>query len=414
MDDLPSGSPAVLRGLNRARILRTIRSCEAISRADLARETGLSKPTVNLIVAGLIEDGMLQDIEPEPAGTGARPGPRPRLVAFRPGYGYVAGIDIGANKLLVFLADLQGRIVASRRVPARGPRQATALLVEVRQTLETVLVEAHVDLKELQVLSVGTPGVLDPVTNRVARAPQIAGWEGLDLVTTLAAWAPCHVIVDTEDQLSMLAERWQGAGKGVNDLVYINLGMGLGAGILFRGERYRGAGGGAGEIGFLPIGDASAGNRGAHPGLGAFELAAGGIAYARLGSEAARRRGGEGLRARAGGDPDAVDAEVVFAAAGDGDPVAVAIVDELVGRLARGVATVAVILDPSVVIIGGGISRAGAPLLSRLERGVASLMPRPPRLVLSSLGEEAVALGAVIAAIAAWESSAYAASVDGS
>jgi predicted NBD/HSP70 family sugar kinase len=101
----------------------------------------------------------------------------------------------------------------------------------------------------------------------------------------------------------------------------------------------------------------------------------------------------------AGGDPEAVDAEIVFAAAAEGDKAAHAIVDELVGRLAEGVAAAAVTLNPATLILGGGLSRAGATLLDPLARRLEELVPIPPRVVLSDLGEESVALGAVRLAI---------------
>jgi len=106
---------------------------------------------------------------------------------------------------------------------------------------------------------------------------------------------------------------------------------------------------------------------------------------------------GEGARLLeiAGGDPDAIDAEVVFAAAAQGDAAARAILDELLGRLARGIAAAVVVLNPAVLIVGGGVSRAGTALLEPLERRIRELVPVPPQVVLSSLGDEAVALGAV-------------------
>jgi predicted NBD/HSP70 family sugar kinase len=129
-------------------------------------------------------------------------------------------------------------------------------------------------------------------------------------------------------------------------------------------------------------------------------------------SRAEGTRRGATLRRLAGGDPAAVDAEVVFAAAAEGDRAALGIVDDRVGHLARGVAAVAAVVDPSVVVIGGGLSRAGEPLRARLERDVRRLLPRPPRIVLSALGEDGVALGAVTAAIGEWEAMAYAAPIE--
>jgi predicted NBD/HSP70 family sugar kinase len=406
---LPTGSPTVLRSLNRARILRLVRARPSISRVDLARDTGLSKPTVNKIVAGLLDEGLLRELPVEETRLPGRSGPPPKIVAFRPEFGYVIGVDIGANKLLVHLADLSGAVLASRRAPARGPRRAEAVLAEVRREVEAVLASAGVGAREVKVLVIGTPGVVDPLTSRVSLAPQIAGWEGTDIVADVRRWMPGRVRVEPEVQLSMLAERWHGAGRDVDDLVYINVGIGIAAGILLRGDRHRGATGAAGEIGYLPIGDGGPADA---DGYGRFEWAAGGAAYARLGSEVASTRRGAALRRLAGGDPAAVDAEVVFSAAAEGDAAALAIVDDLVGQLARGVASVATVVDPSIVVIGGGLSRAGEPLRVRLERDVRRLLPRPPRLVLSALGEDAVALGAVTAAIVEWEATAYAAPIE--
>ena len=105
----------------------------------------------------------------------------------------------------------------------------------------------------------------------------------------------------------------------------------------------------------------------------------------------------------AGGDPDAIDAEVVFAAADGGDVAARRILDELLQRLASGIASAVTILNPSTVIVGGGLSRAGEKLLEPLERRIAELVPVPPRVVLSTLGDEAVALGAARLALRAVE-----------
>jgi predicted NBD/HSP70 family sugar kinase len=199
------------------------------------------------------------------------------------------------------------------------------------------------------------------------------------------------VLVENEVHLSVLAERWRGAARGIDDALFVQAGYGIGGGLLVDGRLYRGANGAAGEIGYLPV----AGDEATRDGLGPFEHAAGGSAYARHGSRAAGRRDGRRLLELAGGDPEAVDAEIVFAAAAEGDPAALAIVDELVGRLAEGVAAATVVVNPATVIVGGGLSRAGETLLAPLTHRLGELTPIPPRVVLSDLGEESVALGAV-------------------
>ena len=203
------------------------------------------------------------------------------------------------------------------------------------------------------------------------------------------------MLVENEVHLSVIGERWRGAAQGIDDAVYVQLGVGIGAGILIGGEVYRGAGGAAGELGSLPFPPEEE----APAGLGAFERAAGGDAYARLGRRAAAGRRGGRLMELAGGDPASIDAELVFRAAGEGDAAALEVVEEVVARTSRGIGAVITILNPATVIIGGGVSRAGDLLLEPLERHLRALVPFPSRLVLSSLGDEAVALGAIRRAI---------------
>jgi predicted NBD/HSP70 family sugar kinase len=387
---LTSGSPQLMRRLNAALVLRAIRDDGPASRATLQRTTGLSKPTVREVAEFLIKTGYVSESPADGAARG--PGPRARLLSFRADLGYVLGVDIGANKILALVADLNGRIVGSDRRPTDGSKGADVVLAEARTAARRALDDAGVTRSSLKAVAVGTPGIVDPGSGRVTLAPQLAGWEGIRLAAVLERSFPCCVLVDNEVHLSVLAERWLGAARGIDDVVYMQIGVGIGAGILIGGEVYRGARGAAGEIGYLPIPD---GDDPPAAGLGHFEHAAGGSAFARLGREAARGADGAILRQLAGGDPDAVDAEIVFAAAARGDETARRVLDELLDRLARGLASVAALLNPATVIIGGGLSRAGDALLEPLERRVGELVALPPRLVLSALGDEAVALGAV-------------------
>ena len=246
----------------------------------------------------------------------------------------------------------------------------------------------------LRAVGVATPGVVDPATGVVELAPQLEGWEGLDLGPRLQRSFDCPVVVDNETDMSLLAECWRGAARDARHAVYVQVGIGIGGAILVNGELFRGKRGAAGEIGYLigrdePDGEPPAG------GSGPFEWTAGGRAYARLGARAAARRSGRRLRELAGGDPGAVTAETVFAAAAAGDPPARAIVEELAGRLGRGVANVATVLDPELVILGGGVANAGAALLDPVTEIVRAHVPAPPRVVLSEIGDESAALGAV-------------------
>lgn len=398
---MPAGSPRLLRRINSAAVLRAIRAGAPISRSDLARATGLSKPTVNGAVELLLESGYLTERVAAVDDRTRRPGPRARLLSFRGDSGHVLGIDIGANKVLAVVADLTGEVLGTvrRLTGARERQTANAILDLVGAATDDALATAGVDRSTLRAVGVGTPGVVDPVSGRVTLAPQLGGWEGIRLASRLQPAFPCSVLVDNEVHLSVLGERWRGSAQGIDDALYVQVGVGIGGGVLIGGDVYRGAGGAAGEIGYLPIFD----DDGGRDGLGPFEHAAGGTAFARLGRRAAAAGESPALLELAGGDLDAIDAEVVFAAAARSDEAAKRIVDELLQRLARGIASAVTILNPSTVIVGGGVSRAGERLREPLERLIADLVPVPPRVVLSSLGDESVALGAARLALQAVE-----------
>ncbi len=390
---LPSGSPRLLRRLNSAAVLRAIRAYGPISRAELARATGLSKPTVRDVVDLLLREGYVLESAADGDARPRRPGPRAKMLTFNSRYGYVLGVDIGANKVLALAADLNGRVEATerRRTGPRQRRNPDAMLALVADAAHQALAAAGADLDEVKAVGVGTPGVVDPRSGRVTLAPQLGGWEGIRLAARLEDLFPCPVLVDNEVRLSLLAERWQGAARGVEHAFLVQIGVGIGGAALIGGDVYRGAGGAAGEIGYLPL----VTDEGPRRGLGPFEHAAGGTAFARLGRQAVARGEGALLLELAGGDPEAIDAEVVFAAAARGHTAAQAILEELLERLARGIAAAVVVLNPSVLIVGGGVSRAGDRLLGPLQRRIRELVPVPPQVLLSTLGDEAVALGAV-------------------
>jgi predicted NBD/HSP70 family sugar kinase len=377
----PAGSPGLLRRLNSAAVLHAVREDGPLSRADLARTTGLSKPTVNAAVELLLEQGYVQE---EEAAGGDRPGRRPRLLRFAGDIGHVLGVDIGANKVLVLVADLAGQVIATERRRS----DPGALLELVEEAAGAALAAAGVT--GLKAVGVGTPGVVDPASGRVTLAPQLPGWEGIELGAELEPLFDCPVLVDNEVRLSLLAERWRGAAQEIDDAFLVQIGVGIGGAVLFGGEVYRGAGGAAGEIGYLPL----FAEEEPSSGLGPFEHAAGATAFARLARRAAAGRRTM-LLELAGGDPDAIDPETVFAAAAVGDDVAIEVLDDLFDRLARGIAAAIVVLNPATVIVGGGISRAGERLREPLERRIRALVPVAPHVILSTLGDEAVALGGV-------------------
>jgi predicted NBD/HSP70 family sugar kinase/biotin operon repressor len=386
------GAPPLLRQINSAHVLAALRGAGPLSLSDLAARTGLSRPTVGQVVDQLHAGGLVADVEPGHGGA-VRSGRPARLVRFRSEAAYVVGIDIGRHKVLVTVADLAGTIVAQHRGATSGASSSTDLLAALRKAATGALGRAGIRRADVASVAAGTPGVVDWTRGAVVLAPQLPGWK-IELARELRRSFRCPVQVENDANLAALAERRHGVARDAHTVVYILWGERVGAGVLIGDQLHRGAANAAGEIGFLALDEGTT----AQPdeaGRGPFERLVGAEAIAEVARAAARRQGGGFLAAGGAATPEAV-----FAAAARGDPAAVETVQTIAARFARGLAPVLLVLDPDLVVIGAGVSRAGTTLLRAIEASVAPLTLVRPRLELSRLGDEAVTLGAVELALA--------------
>lgn len=391
------GLPSLLRRLNTADVLREIRSNGPVSRANVAKGTGLSQLTVNQIANRLLRAGHVIEEGGDARSRPSRRGRRTRLLRFNAAGGHVLGIDIAAAAVVVVVADLDGKIVSQERRPVRTQAQLhpTPFLSLVRTTIKGALAAARVPRSSLMAAGIGVPGRVDPRSGRISLVPALPGWDGLMVGNRLAGSLRCPIVVENAVHLAILAERGFGSAKAEDNAVYLHVGVGIGLGILVKGELYRGAAGAAGEIAFLPLCDADDPPEGD---FGTFEWAAGSTAFARLGRSAASSPGGVtyGLAA---GDLDRIDAHVVEAA-GQVGASARPILERVAKQLARSISAVHGILDPGIIILGGEVTQASSLLLERLKELISVMTPRPlGKIVISSLGDEAVALGAVQVAL---------------
>jgi predicted NBD/HSP70 family sugar kinase len=404
MEASAHGGPPLLRQINSAHVVATLRGTGPLSLSDLAARTGLSRPTVGQVVDQLQASGLLAWVEPGQAQRAGQDGPdqrsgrsgRPaRLVRFRAEAAYVVGIDIGRHKALVTVADLAGSIVARHREDASGASSSADLLAVLRTAARGALAAAGIRRTDVASVAAGTPGLVDWPRGAVMLAPGLPGWK-IELARELRRSFRCPVQVENDANLAALAERRHGLARDAHTLVFIYWGERVGAGVLIGDRLHRGAANAAGEIGFLALDPGTT----AAPdqfGRGPFERMVGAEAIVEVGRSAAARHGG----VLAGLDgTDARGAEAVFAAAAQGDAAAVEAVHTIARRFARGLAPVLLVLDPDLVVIGAGVSRAGSVLLAAIEDSVGPLTLVPPRLELSRLGDEAVALGAVELALA--------------
>ncbi|HET6849288.1 MAG TPA: ROK family transcriptional regulator [Gaiellales bacterium] len=348
----------------------------ATSRAQIARESGLSKPTVSLALGSLVDAGLVHEVGRASGGKG----PSAVLYELNPQAGWVVGIDVGAHWLRAAVADITGKIVARLDERARA-RSSEALVRQIGDVAHRVASEAGLRWRQITHATVGSSGVLDPSRGLLAHAPNLPGWGRQGLVGAIREQLGTAVSFENDVNLAALGERSHGAGRGVDNFAFLWVGTGVGMGIVIAGELYRGAGGAAGEIGYMPIGTGDPSDPRFRR-RGMLEEWAGASAV----TGAARATG---LRQAAKG---------IFAAARRGDARAAAVVEEEAGRIAVAIAGVAPVLDPELIVLGGGIG--GNPdLLPAVDRRLRAISPFAPRLATSQLGDEAVLHGAVVTAL---------------
>lgn len=391
----PARGPHVLRRINTAAVLQALREASPARVADLMQATRLSRPAVTRAVAVLRETGLATDVEDQPEQAIGRPA---QVVRFRAEVGHVIGVDVGSHKILAKVADMSGQVRSSRQVAIREPATGPGVLRALRSTLSDLLADAGLVPRDIWAVVVGAPGIVDDTSGEVVFAPGIPGWAQQPVLAELRATFSCPVLLENDVNLAVLAERWCGAAAGGDSLVFVHWGVRIGTGVIIDGRPYRGAGAAAGELGFAdvfsPPGSPPTPLVDPSRDLGPFEQMVGAeaiVALAEVHQVAAVTSPDAG--AGPAGRQDAVAA--VFAAAAGGDPAALRVVDLVAERFARGLAVLLLVLDPREVIIGGGVSRAGAPLLAAIERHLHPRVLTRPRLALSDLGGDAVALGAV-------------------
>src|SRR5947207_13017049 len=356
-------TPTLLRDLNERTVLDRIRSGAPISRAEIARRSGISKPTVSLALQSLLQADLVRETAERPDGPGYG------AVYFEPvaEAAVVLGLDLGARFVRGALCDLAGDVRARQDIELQAPEtdEAVEAIVRLRSSLtETSGLEA----KRIDTVVVGVPGVVERRTGVVRVVENVAGLEGRAFQSELEGVLGLPVTLENDTNLAALGEQWQGVARGVDDFVFLSIGTGMGAGVVVGGELHRGRHGAAGEIDFALIAF-----DGVDPSAPQVTALAGG-----------------------GADPRAV-----FGAAREGDEAARAVVAEVARRIALHVAPFAAVADVELVVLGGGIGANSDLLLDPVHRHLAELLPFPPRLEVSTLGEAAVLTGALAVGVQA-------------
>jgi glucokinase len=312
---------------------------------------------------------------------------------------YVLGLDIGGTKMRAAIADMRGDLLAEARmrtVKYQGQPNYGEIFTHLRNDL---IKRSYVDGTTLGAVGVSVAGIVDPITGYIVMAPNTTVQEDFDLRTIIENELNLPVLIDNDVNLAAVGEHWKGAAQGCNNFIFVAIGTGVGAGIFVNGRLYHGAHNAAGRLGHLYVQGSEVIEAGT---LGALERHASGAAIAEAVRERLKHRSMSSQQSElAKLDVNRLTSEDVWAAAAQGDQLALNVLNEVFDTLALGLANAALLLDPELIVLGGGVSSAGDALLIPLRERLSALLMHPiaPRIELSQLGSIAQLYGAVYYAL---------------
>jgi glucokinase-like ROK family protein len=370
------GSQSALREANQQRVLDALRQSGSLTQAELARSTGLSPATVSNIVRELTGGGVVE------VSSTISSGRRAQAVSLGRRAGLAAGVDFGRTHVRVAVAALSHEILAEHEVPVHRNYPADVGVTTASDVLDSLLASVGSTRDDVTGLGVGIPGPIDSATGRVGSGSILPEWVGAPVNELLHRRFSMPTLIDNDANLGALAEHTWGTGVDVDDLIYIKLSTGIGAGLIINGRLFRGASGTAGEIGHTTVDESGAvcrcGNR------GCLEMVASVPVMLDL------------LRASHGPDLT-IDRVVELAAAGD---VPVRRVIEDAGRqLGTAVANLVNLINPAMVVVGGDLTPVGDllldPVRTVVRRNAVPSAVEHLEVVASTLGRRAQVLGAL-------------------
>jgi glucokinase-like ROK family protein len=383
--------PELIRAINKQRVLRLIRTAGPMSRADAAEQTGLTRPTISAVVAELLEEGWVEEM-----GTGESSGGRPPiLLRFNPRARYVIGAELSAGHVRAVLADLAGTVIrrVKYRVESTDPmrelgrveRAVRELLAGLPQTGRPVPVAG---------IGLGITGVVDPRTATWRYSPHFEVRD-LPVAQILEERLVLPVWVENDARAMAWGEHSFGAAKGIDHFAFIRVGVGIGAGLIIGGQLYGGAVEGAGEIGHMLVDND--GLRCRCGSYGCLETVASATAIARRAVRKIQQGQPSLIVDMVEGDLSRVIGTTVIEAADAGDPLARDTLTEAGRYLGIAIGNLINLLNPSMVVVGGGTSRAGELLMAPLReaamtRALPALRERV-QIVQTPLGEDSCPLG---------------------
>jgi len=378
---VPVGRPSLLRQTNALSLLHLLREAGACSRADLVRASGLSAPTVTNVVAWLESANLIAPLG-EGESSGGRP---PDMIRFKAERGCVAAVEVSARCLNFLLADLNGIEIARQEVLlAEQSTTPEAICGRIGEGLNRLLRTQKKPPSGLVSLGIGVPAITDVQSGTVLAISLMRDWNEVPLRTMLAKLFSCPILIENDTNLAAQGERYRGAARGEDNFVYITIGTGVGAGIFLGGRIHHGSHWSAGEIGYLRVPNVSIGHAAIHE-FGELEkvLSRGGFEQA-----------WQSRSAKEGLTPKRLKAASILDLAAKKENAATRIVAERAELLTDVILNISLILNPSLLVLGGEIGSHPV-LLESVRAKLADSEFAVPRVEPGALGRDAVLWGAV-------------------
>jgi predicted NBD/HSP70 family sugar kinase len=376
-----AASASLMRRLNRSAILNLIRTQSPIARTQIARRLGMSLPTVMRAVDELVDEDLIRFHGSEPSGGRRRP-----LLEFNGSAYAVIGVDLGGPQIIGTVTDLTGTVqheIVTDRPAAGDPDGA---LQDLYHLIEALLDAPRAPGQRIRGIGVGAPGVTRGDTGTVMWAPSL-GWRDLPLKDLLTERFKLPLFVENDMNLAVLGEFAFGESAGAQNLVYVAIRTGLGAGIMLDGRLYRGHNQAAGEVGyFLPAVEY----------LGRPYDEYGPLEYLVSGNGIAARARQLLQEAGAADEPPDLTAETIFNLARQGIGWAQTVTAETVRYLSLVIGDICALLDPEAIIMGGAGAHTADLLVEPIRCYLEHVVPYVPRLAASSLGHRAGVMGALM------------------
>jgi glucokinase-like ROK family protein len=352
---LPKGNAVYINRLNKIKILGLIREYGTISRAEIVTKSGLSAPTVTRIVNSLINDEKLVLSMGMGSSNGGRP---PVLLKFNGQRNYVIGIDLGATAIRGVLSDLNGSFLEEIKIITRLDSGFDEIMDDVANLIgELAASKKKSGRSVIYGVGIAVAGLIDMKQNIVAYSP-VFDWKNVDIISALEKKVDIPVIFDNVTRLMALGGLCYGKGQRSANFICVNVGYGIGSGIIVNGSLLTGSHGFAGEFGHMTI-EKDSDIQCSCKKYGCLEALASGKAIA-LTAQSRLARGQKSiLNELCDSDISAVTAKMVAEAANKGDELALNVFKRAIEYIGIGIANLVNLFNPEMIVIGGGVSMAG-------------------------------------------------------